>query len=128
MDFVDHDPPDRAEVFFHPLPDQNSLESLGSCDHHVWWAFRLASSCTDRRIPVANLDLDVEILAHLLKSAKKRSEEHTSELQSRPHLVCRLLLEKKKKKHDTLSCCVYPDRERSEKIIPTHRRRATQSS
>src|SRR5690554_7252993 len=27
----------------------------------------------------------------------QRSEEHTSELQSRPHLVCRLLLEKKKK-------------------------------
>src|SRR3989442_7046772 len=26
----------------------------------------------------------------------RRSEEHTSELQSRPHLVCRLLLEKKK--------------------------------
>src|SRR2546422_5006746 len=29
----------------------------------------------------------------------KRSEEHTSELQSRLHLVCRLLLEKKKKKN-----------------------------
>src|SRR5690554_1673572 len=29
--------------------------------------------------------------------ASKRSEEHTSELQSRPHLVCRLLLEKKNK-------------------------------
>src|SRR5690554_7431151 len=28
---------------------------------------------------------------------ESRSEEHTSELQSRPHLVCRLLLEKKKK-------------------------------
>src|SRR5690554_7464833 len=28
---------------------------------------------------------------------KVRSEEHTSELQSRPHLVCRLLLEKKKR-------------------------------
>src|SRR5436305_5871575 len=28
----------------------------------------------------------------------RRSEEHTSELQSRPHLVCRLLLEKKKDK------------------------------
>src|SRR3989442_5272593 len=27
----------------------------------------------------------------------ERSEEHTSELQSRPHLVCRLLLEKKKR-------------------------------
>src|SRR5690554_7932852 len=33
-----------------------------------------------------------------LESLKMRSEEHTSELQSRPHLVCRLLLEKKKKK------------------------------
>src|SRR2546422_6325295 len=30
---------------------------------------------------------------------KNRSEEHTSELQSRLHLVCRLLLEKKKKQH-----------------------------
>src|SRR3989442_11146506 len=29
-------------------------------------------------------------------SKEVRSEEHTSELQSRPHLVCRLLLEKKK--------------------------------
>src|SRR5690554_7479650 len=29
-----------------------------------------------------------------------RSEEHTSELQSRPHLVCRLLLEKTKKRLD----------------------------
>src|SRR5207253_6644963 len=31
------------------------------------------------------------------KLAGQRSEEHTSELQSRGHLVCRLLLEKKKK-------------------------------
>src|SRR5690554_7104448 len=30
----------------------------------------------------------------------QRSEEHTSELQSRPHLVCRLLLEKKKKQQN----------------------------
>src|SRR3712207_8137481 len=30
---------------------------------------------------------------------RTRSEEHTSELQSRQYLVCRLLLEKKKKKH-----------------------------
>src|SRR5437870_9439527 len=35
-----------------------------------------------------------EILAN---NSRKRSEEHTSELQSRGHLVCRLLLEKKKK-------------------------------
>src|SRR2546429_3899057 len=31
---------------------------------------------------------------------RDRSEEHTSELQSRLHLVCRLLLEKKKKQHE----------------------------
>src|SRR5687768_17838926 len=33
------------------------------------------------------------------RSSSRRSEEHTSELQSRLHLVCRLLLEKKKQKH-----------------------------
>src|SRR5256885_7718827 len=36
-----------------------------------------------------------------LTSSKKRSEEHTSELQSPCNLVCRLLLEKKKKKIST---------------------------
>src|SRR3712207_7967799 len=34
-----------------------------------------------------------------LKARVWRSEEHTSELQSRQYLVCRLLLEKKKKRH-----------------------------
>src|SRR3989442_7818542 len=34
-----------------------------------------------------------------------RSEEHTSELQSRPHLVCRLLLEKKKNLLTTIGVC-----------------------
>src|SRR3989442_7724509 len=33
-----------------------------------------------------------------------RSEEHTSELQSRPHLVCRLLLEKKKNDNNISEC------------------------
>src|SRR2546430_6754582 len=35
--------------------------------------------------------------------AAVRSEEHTSELQSQSNLVCRLLLEKKKKKHKTIT-------------------------
>src|SRR5947209_14361469 len=35
---------------------------------------------------------------HRVAEAETRSEEHTSELQSRQYLVCRLLLEKKKKK------------------------------
>src|SRR2546429_5979058 len=36
---------------------------------------------------------------HAGSQKRLRSEEHTSELQSRLHLVCRLLLEKKKKRH-----------------------------
>src|SRR2546422_3200238 len=37
------------------------------------------------------------VLRRAARSGHPRSEEHTSELQSRLHLVCRLLLEKKKK-------------------------------
>src|SRR3712207_8430827 len=48
----------------------------------------------------------VQAMAHLLllPRGRTRSEEHTSELQSRQYLVCRLLLEKKKTeaKHHTL--------------------------
>src|SRR2546429_1522377 len=43
--------------------------------------------------PVSVGDIEQQIVAFAPKS---RSEEHTSELQSRLHLVCRLLLEKKK--------------------------------
>src|SRR2546429_3970709 len=45
-----------------------------------------ASSSTSRATPMR-------------ASSRMRSEEHTSELQSRLHLVCRLLLEKKKNAH-----------------------------
>src|SRR3712207_6974246 len=38
--------------------------------------------------------------------AEHRSEEHTSELQSRQYLVCRLLLEKKKKKKTIIRICI----------------------
>src|SRR3712207_7558305 len=44
-------------------------------------------------------------------SAPRRSEEHTSELQSRQYLVCRLLLEKKKKR-------LTPDRTSRTCILP----------
>src|SRR5947209_20396998 len=47
----------------------------------------------ESREAVARRDRLIEKLASL-----SRSEEHTSELQSRQYLVCRLLLEKKKKK------------------------------
>src|SRR5437870_10791873 len=51
------------------------------------------------------LQLKISILVDLRvgqprRQVLSRSEEHTSELQSRGHLVCRLLLEKKKKKRN----------------------------
>src|SRR2546429_6819895 len=46
----------------------------------------------------------------IVNGVVERSEEHTSELQSRLHLVCRLLLEKKKNKYTH----TIPSRQRSE--------------
>src|SRR5690554_4559422 len=51
--------------------------------------------------PKIDRETDTRVVArdylehYYIKAARERSEEHTSELQSRPHLVCRLLLEKK---------------------------------
>src|SRR3989442_2378353 len=45
---------------------------------------------------VARIPPDVLAALDVTTRNLARSEEHTSELQSRPHLVCRLLLEKKK--------------------------------
>src|SRR3989442_9072517 len=61
------------------------LEVLDSAGHRVAY---------NDDAPGLGVDSRVEV------TFPKRSEEHTSELQSRPHLVCRLLLEKKKKKGD----------------------------
>src|SRR2546422_7671074 len=51
---------------------------------------------------------------------RDRSEEHTSELQSRLHLVCRLLLEKKKKKTQNQFCIVSRRRPHSRSNTSTH--------
>src|SRR5258708_30391452 len=50
-----------------------------------------AGACPNRTRPRMSL-----ISPRIAKSCHQRSEEHTSELQSPDHLVCRLLLEKKK--------------------------------
>src|SRR2546422_2718202 len=55
----------------------------------------------DERGLEAVAEVHVPVTAHRtaeVEAVRLRSEEHTSELQSRLHLVCRLLLEKKKKK------------------------------
>src|SRR5438876_12200017 len=48
--------------------------------------------------PDRAVTVDLARAKQVLAAAQQRSEEHTSELQSPVHLVCRLLLEKKKKK------------------------------
>src|SRR5207253_11045749 len=54
-----------------------------------------------RRVMIVYLQkfsaIRLQFVQALLQILSRRSEEHTSELQSRGHLVCRLLLEKKKK-------------------------------
>src|SRR5690625_6849303 len=51
---------------------------------------------------------------------QKRSEEHTSELQSRGHLVCRLLLEKKKRKKYKCSLQSYSLYKNKDRIRKDH--------
>src|SRR2546429_5639374 len=57
--------------------------------------FRSAPTWSLRRLHALD-DMQIDGLADVLIDCVERSEEHTSELQSRLHLVCRLLLEKKK--------------------------------
>src|SRR3712207_7752059 len=59
------------------------------------WPNRGASSCAPRSARSSGAG---NRTASSACTGARRSEEHTSELQSRQYLVCRLLLEKKKKK------------------------------
>src|SRR5947209_9835213 len=60
-----------------------------------------------QRLPVVRINLDPgpdRVAPRDLVRHGGRSEEHTSELQSRQYLVCRLLLEKKKNEQDRDEC------------------------
>src|SRR2546422_6835601 len=90
--------PPRSTLFPYTTLFRSYLErrrgAHASCSrHHRWRSLR------DEREPqwVHACRREFDHLA----GDRRRSEEHTSELQSRLHLVCRLLLEKKKK---TTSC------------------------
>src|SRR2546429_3903824 len=88
-------PPPRPTLFpytplFRSLPQ---LVERGAEDRQVVDPFVLAESLIVR-ITQQRVTLPVIVVQVVLM----KSEEHTSELQSRLHLVCRLLLEKKKKK------------------------------
>src|SRR5690625_997358 len=73
------------------LPQQILDHSVGQLSRHV--STEIAQAL---KSPLD--DATAQLIEHTLQwvQAEDRSEEHTSELQSRGHLVCRLLLEKKK--------------------------------
>src|SRR3712207_7800655 len=82
----------RSRIFREPRGDHAAGGAAADDDHVVAVAHRAGASSCERRHFVAS-----EIIR--LAVARRRSEEHTSELQSRQYLVCRLLLEKKKQMH-----------------------------
>src|SRR5258708_34532717 len=57
----------------------------------------LDASALDAALLLIETDAAVDLVGGRHPHVTKRSEEHTSELQSPDHLVCRLLLEKKKR-------------------------------
>src|SRR5258705_6886339 len=82
--------------------------------HHQHPQHRVAAlaamACAGKPMPRADVIVLRKRGDNAAQNAEMRSEEHTSELQSLRHLVCRLLLEKKKKQtlvwlgHDVLVC------------------------
>src|SRR5690625_5438610 len=76
---------------------------LGDLLHTLFAVFLFAGLFLPLLMDFGLLDffgtLMTKIMRPLFKLPGRRSEEHMSELQSRGHLVCRLLLEKKKSNH-----------------------------
>src|SRR5690554_7787333 len=80
------------------IPSDSELRSKNSDQLTVGpFVSRPASRYWDSNAPATLASASLNWMRYSTLPAS-RSEEHTSELQSRPHLVCRLLLEKKKKK------------------------------
>src|SRR5690554_7384613 len=85
-----------AELFYMIQQLQGDVRRLqGRVEEQQHEINRLQQQGRDRYVDLDQriLDLSKAIEARPEPAAASRSEEHTSELQSRPHLVCRLLLE-----------------------------------
>src|SRR3989442_11876501 len=74
----------------HLANGENELYIGNQASNRSLQKWRWPVGCNTRRLNTGRM---------VLSPLSRRSEEHTSELQSRPHLVCRLLLEKKKTNH-----------------------------
>src|SRR3989442_12022994 len=77
----------------HPVRDSKKPHPAGWLTPHV----RIVESVAQSAVLVKGFGPWPEGDVLDQRIGRQRSEEHTSELQSRPHLVCRLLLEKKKR-------------------------------
>src|SRR5690349_22691448 len=87
--------------FFFNDPAPTEIYTLSLHDALPIYSHRKKSGIATRRrtcAPIAWMENSRWPKASTKASTTRRSEEHTSELQSRRDLVCRLLLEKKKKK------------------------------
>src|SRR2546422_3956425 len=92
--------PPRSTLFPYTTLFRSPGRLLGALRVHVLGVSRHHHPLL-RQHPVLERRLEARLLG--LGERELRSEEHTSELQSRLHLVCRLLLEKKKnKQHHTI--------------------------
>src|SRR3712207_7627240 len=88
--------PPRSTLF----PYTTLFRSLVLAEHldllHRLRPFGVAREVADHRGDLGHRRLHLNRLRRGVRHVPERSEEHTSELQSRQYLVCRLLLEKKK--------------------------------
>src|SRR5437762_4200975 len=85
-----------SDLLFLGRNEENGIR----CVYHGW-KYDADGNCVDTPNIAGDSDFKRHIKAKAYKTAERRSEEHTSELQSPMYLVCRLLLEKKKKKKIT---------------------------
>src|SRR3712207_8407420 len=90
-----------TEIYTLSLHDALPISMSARPSPVPWWAGRTWNSHTSK-LPSSHVRAACSSSAARTWSCHHRSEEHTSELQSRQYLVCRLLLEKKKNKY--LSC------------------------
>src|SRR5690625_5956742 len=88
----------------------SSCSACESKSAATYLAGAVSSATTQISLGPAIISIATSPYTHFLARATNilpRSEEHTSELQSRGHLVCRLLLEKKNSKNLSLSILCY---------------------
>src|SRR5258707_11529171 len=122
-------PDEKREEFSGRVTGNSELSFQGACDSPGEDPTALLNGCPQEIASARRIE--VNHLADTTASEGKdsftdpgsvRSEEHTSELQSRQYLVCRLLLEKKKKKTKLTIARISVTRE-----APVRRRRASRA-